>query len=273
MFRRFGSEVTLVQRGPQLLAREDPDVADALTSILQGEGVEVLLGCEAVRAESDGERGVRLVVRGPGGDQTLSGDHLLVATGRSPRTGELNLASAGVETDALGHIFVNERLETTAEGVYALGDVNGGPAFTHVAYDDYRVVRANLLEGGDRTTRDRLLPYTVFTDPQLGRVGLTEREARAKGFRLSVAVLPMSAVARAVETGETRGLMKAVVDADTGRILGCAVLGAEGGELAGVLQMAMLGGLPYTTLRDAVFSHPTLSESLNNLFLDLDTTS
>jgi pyruvate/2-oxoglutarate dehydrogenase complex dihydrolipoamide dehydrogenase (E3) component len=173
---------------------------------------------------------------------------------------------------------VNERLETSVPGVYALGDVKGGPAFTHISYDDFRIIRTNLLEGGDATTADRLVPYTIFIDPQLGRVGLTEQEARAQGRnpstgsgqRIRVAKLPMSYVVRTLEVGETRGFMKAVVDADTGQILGAAVLGIEGGEIMAVLQMAMMGRVPYTVLRDGVFAHPTLTESLNNLFMTLD---
>jgi pyruvate/2-oxoglutarate dehydrogenase complex dihydrolipoamide dehydrogenase (E3) component len=199
------------------------------------------------------------------------GSHLLVAVGRTPNTDALDLPSAGIETDDRGYIAVNDRLETNVSGVYALGDVNGGPPFTHVAYDDFRVVRANLL-GGDsgRTTRGRLTPYTIFTDPQLGRVGLTECAARDQGLEIRVARLAMSRVARAIETGETKGLMKAVVDARSDQILGAAVLGVEGGEIVALIQTAMMGGLPYTSLRDAVYAHPTLAESMNNLFMTLD---
>jgi pyruvate/2-oxoglutarate dehydrogenase complex dihydrolipoamide dehydrogenase (E3) component len=188
--------------------------------------------------------------------------------GRVPNTDRLNLETAGVQTDTRGYIVANERLETTASGVFALGDVKGGPAFTHISYDDYRIIRTNLLRGGRRgpaTTAGRLLPYTVFIDPQLGRVGLTERDARAQGLRIRVARLPMSHVARAVEIAETRGVMKVVVDAGTDQILGAAILGVEGGEIAGILQMAMVGRVTYTAIKDIVFSHPTLSEALNNL--------
>ena len=265
MFRRFGSEVTVVQRGPRLFAREDPDVADEVARILVEDGVEVLLDTETLRVEPDGG-GVRLSVRGPDGERALTGSHLLVAAGRGPDTAALNPAAAGIATDARGYLLVDDRLETSVPGVYALGDVKPGPAFTHISYDDFRVIRINLLENGSASIKDRMVPYTVFIDPQLGRVGMTETEARAEGRRVRVAKLPMSSVARALEVDESRGFMKAVVDADSGRILGAAVLGVEGGELASMLQIAMMGRLPYTALRDAVFAHPLLAESLNTLF-------
>jgi pyruvate/2-oxoglutarate dehydrogenase complex dihydrolipoamide dehydrogenase (E3) component len=182
----------------------------------------------------------------------------------------LNLSAAGIETDKHGSVKVNDRLETNVPGVYAIGDVKGGPQFTHISYDDFRIIRANLIEGGDATTRDRLVPYTVFMDPQLGRVGLTETEARALGLKIRVAKLPMTSVARAIEMSETRGFIKALVDADTNQILGCAALGVEGGELMSMIEIAMLGRLPYTVLKEAIFAHPTLAESLNNLFMAMD---
>src|ERR671935_1295933 len=246
MFRRFGSAVTIVQRGPQLLAREDADIAAAVAAILREDGITILLESEAQRVERADGGPLRVVARTPDGERTLEGSRLLVAVGRLPNTEDLNLAAAGVETGPGGYIRVNERLETTVPGIYALGDVKGGPAFTHISYDDFRIIRANLLDGGHRTTTDRLVPYTVFMDPQLGRVGLSEREARAQGRAIRVAKLPMSAVIRAIETGETRGFMKAVVDADSGQILGCAVLGSEGGEIMTMIQVAMLGKLAYT---------------------------
>ncbi len=269
MFRRFGSRVTVIHRGPYLLGREDPDVAEEVARILRGDGLDVILEAEARDVEPAPE-GYRLRMRTPQGERTVTGSHLLVATGRVPNTDGLNLAAAGIETDQSGFIRVDERLETTAPGVYALGDVKGGPAFTHIAYDDFRIARSNLLEGGHATTAGRLVPYTVFLDPQLGRVGLSETEARARGHRVRVARLPMSRVARALEVDETRGFMKAVVEADSGRILGAAILGVEGGEVMSIVQVAMMGGLPYTVLREAVFAHPTLAESLNNLFMDMD---
>ncbi len=269
MFRRFGSQVTIVQRSKHLLSREDDDVAEAIADILCEDGVETLLNTATLRATRAGGEGVALIVRTPEGERTLAGSHLLVATGRTPNTERLNLEAAGVERDEGGFIKVNKRLETTAPGVYALGDVKGGPQFTHISYDDYRIIRTNLLEGGVAAIDGRLVPYTVFTDPQLGRVGLTEREAREAGRNIGVAKMPMTRVARATEVGEPRGFMKAVVDKDTGQILGCAVLSVEGGEIMAMIQMAMIGKVPYTLIRDAVFAHPTLAESLNNLFYEV----
>jgi pyruvate/2-oxoglutarate dehydrogenase complex dihydrolipoamide dehydrogenase (E3) component len=208
-------------------------------------------------------------VHQPGQDLDLVGSHLLVATGRVPATDRLNLSAAGVAVDARGYVVVNGGLETNVPGVYAMGDIKGGPAFTSVAYDDYRVLRTNLLGKGGATIENRLVPYTVYTDPQLGCVGLTETEARAQGKQIKVAKMLMKRVARAVEMDETRGVMKVIIDAETDRILGAAILGMEGGELMSVLQMAIMGGLPYTTLENAIYSHPTLAESLNNLFSGL----
>jgi pyruvate/2-oxoglutarate dehydrogenase complex dihydrolipoamide dehydrogenase (E3) component len=200
------------------------------------------------------------------GEKTIAGSHLLVATGREPNTATLGLDAAGVDKHMRGFVKVNERLETNVPGIYAAGDVTGGPQFTHVSYDDYRILRKNLIEHGSATTTGRLVPYTVFTDPQLGRIGMTEAEARGMGLSVRVARLPMSAIARAIEADETRGFLKVVVDANTQRILGAAILGVEGGEIMGALQIAMMGELPYPRLRDAVFAHPTLMESFNNLF-------
>jgi pyruvate/2-oxoglutarate dehydrogenase complex dihydrolipoamide dehydrogenase (E3) component len=244
MFRRFGSEITIVQRGPQLLAREDADVAEAVADVLDEDGIEVLLETEAQSARQDEGGGIQLTVSGPSGNRTLSGSHLLVAAGRPPNTDLLNLEAAGVETDRRGFVKINEKLETNVPGVYALGDVKGGPAFTHVSYDDYRVIQTNLLDGGNATISDRLIPYTVFIDPQLGRVGLSEAEAREQGHDVRIGTMPMSYVARALEMDESRGMMKVVVDAGTGRILGCAVLGIEGGEIMAMIQIAIMGGSP-----------------------------
>ena len=270
MFRRFGAQVTIVQRGDQLLTREDPDVAAEVAGILREDGVQVLLESEALGVEERGDGRIEMTVRTPEGERALAGSHLLVAVGRAPNTDRLNLEAAGVETDQRGFIQANERLETTAPGIYVLGDVKGGPAFTHISYDDFRIVRTNLLEGGGATVNGRLVPYTVFIDPQLGRVGLSETEARERGHQIRVAKLPMTHVARALEMDEARGVMKAVVDAETDQILGCAVLGIEGGEVMSVLQTAMMGRIPYTRIRDGVFAHPTLAESLNNLFMAMD---
>ena len=265
MFRRFGSQVTIVQRGGQLLSEEDRDVAEAVAEILRQDGIEVLLHTEAqdVRVENGT---INLHVQDPEGQQTIGGSHLLVATGRDPNTDALNLAAGAVAVDRLGYIMADERLETNVPGIYAIGDVKGGPAFTHVSYDDYRILCANLLNGGDRTVHDRPVPYVVFIDPQLGRIGLTENQAREAGRRFRVARIPMAWAARAVEVDETRGFIKALVDAESDQILGVAVLGYQGGEIMAMLQVAMMGGLSYTALRDAVFTHPTLAESLNTLF-------
>ncbi len=270
MFRRFGSQVTIIQRGSHLLAREDNDVADAVADIMREDGITVLLETTPVRASQDKDGPIRLTVRTPEGERTLTGSHLLVATGRTPNSDWLNLAAAGVQTDKGGFIHVNERLETNVPGIYVLGDIKGGPAFTHISYDDFRIIRTNLLEHGNATIRDRLVPYTVFIDPQLGRVGLSETDARKSGRTIKVAKMPMNDVARALEVDESRGFMKAIVDAGTGHILGCAILGIEGGEIMAMLEIAMMGKLSYTVLRDAIFAHPTLAESLNNLFSSLD---
>ena len=269
MFRRFGSRVTIVQRGAGLLEREDPDVAAAVAAILREDGVGVLLGTSAVGVASE-PAGVALTVRGAAGESTLRGTHLLVAAGRAPNVESLDVAAGGIALDAHGFIAVNERLETSVPGVYALGDVKGGPAFTHISYDDYRIVRTNLLGTGGATTRARLVPYTVFIDPELGGIGLTETEARRTGRDIRVASMPMSHVARALEMDESRGMMKAVVDATSGQILGCSILGIGAGEIMAQIEIAMMGQVPYTALRDGVFAHPTLAESLNNLFATLD---
>jgi pyruvate/2-oxoglutarate dehydrogenase complex dihydrolipoamide dehydrogenase (E3) component len=270
MFRRFGSEVTVIQRGAQLMGREDSDVAETVAEILREDGIEVLLGTPTLRAAQDDAGKILLTLDTSDGERTLEGSHLLVAAGRPPNTEILNLDAAGIASDKRGFIRVNERLETSASGVYAVGDVKGGPAFTHISFDDFRIIRANLLENGSATITDRLVPYTMFIDPQLGRIGLSEQEARDQGRDIRIAKMPMSDVTRAVETGETRGFMKAVIDAENGQILGCAVLGIEGGEIMAMIQIAMLGNLPYTALRDTVFAHPTLAESLNSLFSNVE---
>jgi pyruvate/2-oxoglutarate dehydrogenase complex dihydrolipoamide dehydrogenase (E3) component len=269
MFRRFGSDVTIVQRGPRLLGREDPDVADGLADVLRGEGIDVLLGAMPTQIESGRDSAVVVTAQTMNGERSIAGSHLLVAIGREPNTATLGLEAAGVATHGRGYVKVNERLETTAPGIYAAGDVTGGPEFTHISYDDYRILRRNLLEGGGATTTGRLVPYTVFTDPQLGRIGLTESEARGAGHPVRVARLPMSAIARAIETDETRGFIKVVVDTKTQRILGATVLSLEGGEIMGAIEIAMLGEVPYPRLRDAVFAHPTLMEALNTLFANV----
>jgi pyruvate/2-oxoglutarate dehydrogenase complex dihydrolipoamide dehydrogenase (E3) component len=270
MFRRFGSEVTIIQRAARLLNNEDEDVSDEVAAIMRDEGITVLTAAEPVRAEPASGGGLRLTVRTQDGERQVQGSHLLSATGRVPNTEALTADAAGIRLDGRGFIEVDEYLETSVPGVYAMGDVKGGPAFTHLSNDDYRILRASLLRDEKASARDRVVPYAVFTDPQLGRVGLTEREARAQGRAIRVAKLPMSAVVRAIETGETRGFMKAVIDAGSGQILGAAVLGSEGGEIMTAIQVAMLGKLPYTAMADAIFTHPLLAEGLNTLFAMFD---
>jgi len=265
MFRRFGSKVTVIEQSPRFLPREDADIADSLEKILEEDGIEIHLGAKTDSVRLDGE-GYRIEMTVGGESKTLQGSHLLVAVGRTSNADLLNLEAAGVKTNERGWIPVNEKLETNVAGIYALGDINGGPAFTHISFDDFRILRANLIEGEDSSTKGRLVPYTMYTDPQLGRVGISEQEAKDKKLDVKIFSMPMSYVARALETDEPRGLMKAIVDKKTNQILGAAVLGIEGGEVMTMLQLAMMGNLPYTTLRDAVFAHPTIAEALNNLF-------
>jgi pyruvate/2-oxoglutarate dehydrogenase complex dihydrolipoamide dehydrogenase (E3) component len=272
LFRRFGSRVTIVQSAGQLLVEEDPDIAEEVKNILCQDGIEVLLDAKATHVEESG-KSIRLDVQCNNRSTTLAGSHLLVATGRVPNSDTLNLAAAKIKTDSHGFIQVNDRLETTADGVYALGDIKGGPAFTHISYDDFRIIRANLIQKKTASTRNRQVPYALFIDPQLGRVGLTEAQARAQGRNIRVAKMPMTRVARALEVDETRGFMKAIVDAHTNQIIGAAILGIEGGEIMSALEIAMMGKLPYTALRDGTFAHPTLAESLNNLFTAIDSGS
>jgi pyruvate/2-oxoglutarate dehydrogenase complex dihydrolipoamide dehydrogenase (E3) component len=271
LFRRFGSRVTIVQKAPQLLRGEDADIAGEVLKIMQEDGIEVLLSTKVQRIAKDGPQ-IKLAVASGGEaaseSRTLAGSHLLVATGRIPNSDSLNITAAGIAADKRGFIQVNAKLETNVAGIYALGDIKGGPAFTHISYDDFRIIRTNLIEKGSASTDGRLVPYTVFIDPQLGRVGLSEAEAQEQNRRIRVAKMPMSRVARALEVDEPRGFMKAIVDGATGQILGAAVLGLEGGEVMSMLQLAMMGKLPYTVLYNAVFAHPNLSEAFNNLFLE-----
>jgi pyruvate/2-oxoglutarate dehydrogenase complex dihydrolipoamide dehydrogenase (E3) component len=265
LFRRLGSKVTVIQSAAQLLGHEDKDVAEAVAAILQEDGIQIHLNAKVEKVSRSRNR-ITAKFRVAGKSRKAEGTHLLVATGRVPNSDTLNLPAAAISTDARGFIRANEKLETSVKDIFALGDIKGGPAFTHISYDDFRILRTNLIEKGSATTANRLVPYTVFIDPQLGRIGLTEAEARAQNRAIRVAKMPMNYVARALEVDESRGFMKAIVDASTNQILGAAVLGFEGGEIMAQLQIAMMGQLPYTTLRDAVFAHPTLAESLNNLF-------
>lgn len=272
LFRRFGSRVTIIQSGSQLLSEEDQDIAEEVTKILRQDEIEVLLDAKATHVEESG-KSIRLKVRCKNESATLVGSHLLIATGRVPNSDTLNLGAAKIQTDDQGLIQVNDRLETTAEGIFALGDIKGGPAFTHISYDDFRIIRANLIEKKTASTKGRQVPYTIFIDPQLGRIGLTEAQAREQGRNIRVAKMPMTRVARALEVEETRGFMKAIVDAESNQILGAAILGIEGGEIMSAVEIAMMGKLPYTALRDGIFAHPTLAESLNNLFMAMDSSS
>jgi pyruvate/2-oxoglutarate dehydrogenase complex dihydrolipoamide dehydrogenase (E3) component len=265
MFRRFGSRVTIIQSGPQLLSGEDADVAGEVASILKQDGIDVLLNTKAERVQKEAAQ-IQVSTRTGDETRTVQGSHLLVAIGRTPNTDSLNVPAAGIATDKRGFIRVNAKLETSVEGVFALGDIKGGPAFTHISYDDFRILRTNLIEHGDASAKGRMVPYTLFIDPQLGRIGFTEAEARAKKAKIRVAKMPMNYVARALEIDETRGFLKVIVDDRSGKILGAAILGIEGGEVMSMLQLAMMGKLKYSRLRDGTFAHPTLAESLNNLF-------
>ena len=262
--RRFGSAVTVIERGSQIAAAEDADVAQALLENFTSEGIEVLLDTRLREVEGLSGQKVRVVTENGDGQQTIDGTDLLVATGRTPNTQGIGLEAAGIELDARGYIKVNERLETTAPGVWAMGDCAGSPQFTHVAFDDFRVVRDNL-NGGSRSTRGRLMPFCMFTDPELARVGLNESEAKRRGIGYRLAKLPMAAVLRAVTLGETRGFVKMLIEAERDRILGFTAFGAEASEMMAAVQTAMLGGLPYTILRDAIFTHPTAAEGLGPL--------
>ena len=263
MFSRFGSQVTVLEREMQLLPREDADIAAAVKDILEAEGIRIRTGVQAKRVSPGPPVSVETE------DGTFPGSHLLVAAGRVPNTEALALDKAGILTDEKGFIQVNKQLETNVKGIYAIGDVKGGPAFTHVAYNDHLILAGNLLEDARLSTAGRQIPYCMFTDPQLGRIGMTERQARAAGHDILIAKFPMEHTSRGIETGNTQGLMKAIVDKGSGKILGAAILGAEGGEVMSVLEMAMLAGLTAETIRCHVFAHPLYSESLNNLFMKL----
>jgi pyruvate/2-oxoglutarate dehydrogenase complex dihydrolipoamide dehydrogenase (E3) component len=269
LFRRLGSEVTLIQRGKQLLPREDADIAECMLKILQEDGLMVHLNTSTTGVAHS--KTIDLTISSKDGTgQTISGTHLLMAAGRVPNSNMLNLKTVGISTNEKGYIITNEKLETTSPGIYALGDVKGPPAFTHISYDDFRIIRSNLIEktASVSTITNRLVPYVVYTDPQLGHIGLHEAEARAAfpDRKIGVASMPMAYVARALETDESRGMMKAVVDKETGEILGFTCLGLEGGELMAVVQMAIMGNVKYQVLQDAVWAHPSLGESLNNLW-------
>src|SRR5881296_3472520 len=263
-YRRFGSRVTVIEHGPQLLGREDPDVSDEVQRSLTAEGLEFHVAAETLHVHGRSGKDVTLVVRTPSGEHTIEGSDILVAAGRTPNTAGIGLEMAGVELDGRSYVRVNERLETSAPGIWAVGECAGSPQFTHVSHDDFRIIRDNLA-GGKRSTRDRLVPYCMFTDPPLARVGLTESEAQRQGLTVRVARLPTSAVLWTQTTDETRGFMKALVGGSEDRILGFTMIGPEAGEVVAAVQMAMLAALPYSRLRDAVLAHPTMAEALDAL--------
>lgn len=267
-YRRFGSRVSIIEAGPQLAGREDSDVATAILEMLRDEGIVVHLEAKVLGVQGRSGETVSLQTRTPSGDQTIEGSDILVAVGRTPNTSGIGLDLAGVALDTRGYVAVNDRLETSASDVWAVGECAGSPQFTHVSFDDFRIIRDNLA-GGDRTTRNRLVPYCMFTDPPLARVGLSEREAQRQGIAVRVAKLPIVAVLRSRTISETRGFLKALVEADGNRILGFTMLGAEAGEVMAVVQTAMLAGMPYTGLRDAIIAHPTMAEGLGALFSNI----
>jgi pyruvate/2-oxoglutarate dehydrogenase complex dihydrolipoamide dehydrogenase (E3) component len=264
MFRRFGSGVTIIHNGKHILPREDLDITTALQTALEAEGIVLRMKTETKRVENR-SGAIALTLESGGRSETLQGSHLLVATGRKPNSDDLGLEAAGVLTDAHGYIKVNGRMETNVPGIWALGDVKGGPAFTHISYNDYQIAYANIIEGKNLSIEHRYLPYALFTDPQLGRVGITESEARTAGGKFKMGTFPMSSVARAIERDETAGLMKIIVDAQNDRILGAAILGSEGGETVQILGAMILADAPYTVLKGAVYIHPTLAEGFFGL--------
>jgi pyruvate/2-oxoglutarate dehydrogenase complex dihydrolipoamide dehydrogenase (E3) component len=269
MFRRFGSKVTIIQKNKRLAPREDDDVCSEIFKIVSEDGIDVLLDARPKRVSKDKKGKILVDFVQKNEKKSVKGSHLLIAAGLVPNTSKLNLDSAGIKTDISGFIIVNDKLETSTEGIYALGDVNGEPAFTHISYDDYRIVKGNLIDNKNISRADRFIPYTLFIDPPLGRIGLTEKEAGEKSLNFRTFTYPMGYIARAIETGETGGFMKAVVDNDSGQILGCSILGSEGGEIMSMIEIAMMGKMPYTALRDGIFAHPLFSESLNSLFTDI----
>jgi len=267
MFRRFGSKVSIFEHGERLIDTEDEDVSEEIANVLQSEGVQIHLGSKVTKVSQKDEE-IEVFGDFTGSKESYTGTHLLIATGRIPNTDDLNLDKAGVETDDKGHIKVNDKLETSAEGVYAIGDVTGGLQFTHTSYNDYNILKKNLLGSDDQaTTTDDRITYTVFTDPQIGRAGLNEAMAKDRGIPYKVAKMSMEKAARAIETSHTRGFMKALIDERTDKIIGATIVGMDGGEIAAALQLAMMGGLTYQQVRDSVLPHPTMAESLNNLFM------
>jgi pyruvate/2-oxoglutarate dehydrogenase complex dihydrolipoamide dehydrogenase (E3) component len=265
MFQRFGSRVTVIGQSEQILSQQDPDIAIAVQTLLERDGIEFLLKAKVLRIDRS-DNTTKLLIQVGDREISLEGSHLLIAVGRAPTTDTLNLAAAGVATDVRGFIPVNERLETNVPNIWALGDINGGPQYTHVALDDYRIVKANLIDGGNRSTQGRLVPSCLFIDPELAHIGLTETEAQQQGYAIRVAKLDAKDIMRAVTQSQTDGFMKAIVDTETGRILGCSLLCHEAGEVISTVQMVMQAQMPYTVLRDGILTHPTMTEGLNMLF-------
>ena len=268
MFKRYGSEVTILQNGVRLLPREDEDIARSVHQILEEENIRICLKSEVSDVQKNHDH-ITVHVSIEGRQESIDCTHVLIATGRAPNTEDLDLQKTGVTVDHAGHIIVNEYLETSMRGIYAIGDVKGGPEFTHISYNDYVILADNILENKKISTHDRMVPYCMFIDPQLGRIGITEMEAEKKGLKYKVTTLPMERVARAVETGDTRGFMKAIVEESSGKILGAAILCQEGGEVMTMLQLAMAGGITAPQLKEMVFAHPLYAESLNNLFVKI----
>ncbi len=268
MFRRFGSKVTILEHAGEFLSREDKDVSEEVKKFLQDEKIVIYTNA-VVEQFSEKSRTITASVKISDRTKNMACSHVLIAAGRTPNTDALHLENTNIKADK-GYIKVNDQLETDEPGVYALGDVKGGPAFTHIAYNDYLILCGNLYEGGAQSIKNRMVPYTMFTDPQFGRIGINEKEAKQKKLNFKSVCLPMAHVARAIETNETRGFIKVIVDMDTKQILGAAVIGEQGGEIMSMLQLAMMGKIPYTVLRCAVFAHPLYAEALNNVFLELD---
>jgi len=268
MFRRFGSRVTILERSDRLMPKEDDDVCEALTEIFDQEGIDVRIHTSVLQYERS-ENQIEVTVKSKEMESKIRCSHVLLATGRKPQTEFLGLEHTDIQCDEHGHIQVDEFLRTKALNVYAMGDVKGGAAFTHVSYNDYVIVSKNILEGGHQSTEGRMVPYCMFTDPQLGRIGLTEMEAKEKQIEFLVAKIPMANVARAIESSETRGFMKAIVDKQSRQILGVTILGEQGGETMTILQVAMNAGISSTQLADMMFAHPLYAESINNLFMSL----
>ncbi len=270
MYRRFGSKITVLEHSDRFLSREDEDIAEVISAFLKEEIIDIFTNAGVVRVQGKTPN-ITATVKINNEEKNIACSHILVSAGRVPNTGDLNLAAAGIAVDEKGFIVVDEKLQTSAGKTYAIGDVNGGPQFTHISYNDYVILYNNLVEGKNDSTANRLVPYTMFTDPQLGRVGITEQEAKQKGLAIKKATMPMTKVARAIETGDTRGMIKAIVDAKKDTILGVAVVGQEGGEIMLMLQLAMMGGITTHQLKEAIFAHPLYAEALNNLFMQLET--